>query len=135
MTGRIKLLKNGEPIQKDVHFPELGYEYDMPSGHDDLCGTYGLNEFQLPHEECPEKFVCDVPADNEELMQFSKCIDSMNCAMMAGMTTSVKESESEVALFLHQMIPHHQNAVNMAKGKLEFPEFVFLNYNNLITTS
>ncbi len=51
------------------------------------------------------------------------------------MTTSVKESESEVALFLHQMIPHHQNAVNMAKGKLEFPEFVFLNYNNLITTS
>jgi len=34
------------------------------------------------------------------------------------MTTSVKDSESEVALFLHQMIPHHQNAVNMAKGKL-----------------
>ena len=33
------------------------------------------------------------------------------------MTSSVKDSESEVALFLHQMIPHHQNAVNMAKGK------------------
>lgn len=39
-----------------------------------------------------------------------------------GMTTSVKDSESEVALFLHQMIPHHQNAVNMAKGE---PRFVF----------
>lgn len=61
-------------------------------------------------------------------------IDSTNCTW-SGMTTSVKESESEVALFLHQMIPHHQNAVNMAKGKLEFPEFVFLNYDNLITTS
>ena len=43
----------------------------------------------------------------------------MNCAMMNGMTTSVKGSESEVALFLHQMIPHHQNAVNMAKGEWE----------------
>ena len=84
MTGRIKLLKNGEPIQKDVHLPELGYEYDMPSEHDDLCGTYGLNEFKLPHEECPETFVCDVPADNKELVQFSKCFDSMNCAILAG---------------------------------------------------
>lgn len=28
------------------------------------------------------------------------------------------EQYSEVALFLHQMIPHHQNAVNMAKSLL-----------------
>ena len=42
----------------------------------------------------------------------------MNCAMMNGMTSSVKGSASEDALFLHQMIPHHQNAVNMAKGKM-----------------
>ena len=41
----------------------------------------------------------------------------MNCAMMSGMTTGVVEgTQSEAALFLHQMIPHHQNAVNMAKG-------------------
>merc|ERR1712037_1045588 len=50
--------------------------------------------------------------------EFSGCIDSMNCAMMAGMTTGI-ESQSEVALFLHQMIPHHQNAVNMAKALLK----------------
>ncbi len=84
MTGRIKLLRNGEPIQKDVHLPELGYEYDMPAEHDDECGTFGLNQFKLPHEECPEKFVCDVPSGNKELMQFAGCIDSMNCAMMVG---------------------------------------------------
>eukprot|EP00984_Skeletonema_dohrnii_P022591 scaffold11699_cov138-Skeletonema_dohrnii-CCMP3373.AAC.2 len=84
MTGRIKLLRNGQPIQKDVHLPELGYEYDMPAEHDEQCGTYGLNKFKLPHEECPEKFVCDVPPGNNELMQFSSCIDSMNCAMMVG---------------------------------------------------
>eukprot|EP00986_Skeletonema_menzelii_P021049 scaffold33005_cov177-Skeletonema_menzelii.AAC.5 len=119
MAGRIKLLRNGQPIQKDVHLPELGYEYEMPAEHDLQCGTYGLDAFKLPHDECPEKFVCDVPPSNKDLMQFSSCIDSMNCAMMVGMTTSVKDSESEVALFLHQMIPHHQNAVNMAKALLK----------------
>ena len=56
------------------------------------------------------------------------------------MTTSVKDSESEVALFLHQMIPHHQNAVNMAKGKLSkfacsitwsrpYPDVTHMNYS------
>jgi len=120
MTGRIKLLKNGEPIQKDTHLPDLGYNYDQPAEHDLTCGTYGLHEFQLPHEECPEQFVCDVDPDNEEMSQFAGCIDSMNCAMMSGMTTGVVEgTQSEAALFLHQMIPHHQNAVNMAKALMK----------------
>ena len=34
------------------------------------------------------------------------------------MTTGVK-AKSEGALFVHQMIPHHQNAVNMAKALLK----------------
>ena len=74
MTGRIKLLKDGQPLQKDTHLPELGYEYDQLAEHDKVCGTHGLHDFQLPHDECPEKFVCDAPADNEELLQFSSCI-------------------------------------------------------------
>jgi hypothetical protein len=39
--------------------PELGYEYENPTGHDAVCGTYSLNYYQLPHPECPQKFVCD----------------------------------------------------------------------------
>ena len=107
-----------KPIQSNTDLPELGYEYEKPAAHDQVCGTYGLDKFQLPHEECPSTFVCDVPAENKVLAQFSQCIDSMKCAMMSGMTTSVKGSESEVALFIHQMILHHQNAVNMAKKAL-----------------
>jgi uncharacterized protein (DUF305 family) len=38
--------------------------------------------------------------------------------MMSGMTTGVMASD-EAALFIHQMIPHHQNAVNMAKTLLK----------------
>jgi hypothetical protein len=41
----------------------------------------------------------------------------MNCLMMDGMTSGVT-ARSEVALFCQQMIPHHQNAVNMAKALL-----------------
>jgi hypothetical protein len=38
--------------------------------------------------------------------------------------TTMASSMSQTALFIHQMVPHHQNAVNMAKallktGKLE----------------
>jgi hypothetical protein len=109
MSGRIKLLNGGVAIQM-ADTPELGYEYDVPIGHDIDCGTYGLDNFQLPHLECPEMFVCDVEGEDEDLQHFAKCIDSMNCAMMAGMTSSVRGNIDETALFIHQMIPHHQNA-------------------------
>jgi hypothetical protein len=117
MSGRIKLLKDNEPIQQE-NLPDLGYEYDEPRGHDTVCGTFGLNAFQLPHAECPQKFVCDAEDESEELQQFAQCIDSMNCAMMAGMSSSVSGNSDETSLFIHQMIPHHQNAVNMAKALL-----------------
>merc|ERR1711957_779016 len=41
----------------------------------------------------------------------------MNCAMTVGMGTGAS-SDNALALFVHQMIPHHQNAVNMAKALL-----------------
>lgn len=117
MTGRIKLLKDDVSIQPDVDTPKIPYDYDTPSDYDQTCGTYGLKDFQLAHPECPERFVCNVPNENKELAAFSDCIDSMNCHMFAGMTTNVNAG-SENALFIHQMIPHHQNAVNMAKALL-----------------
>jgi len=115
MTGRIKLLKNDVAIKPDAHTPEIPYTYDNPSEYDKNCGTYGLEDFQLGHPECPDRFVCDVPSEDKELSAFSDCVDSMNCQMFAGMTTNAN-SGSASALFIHQMIPHHQNAVNMAKA-------------------
>jgi Domain of unknown function (DUF305) len=52
------------------------------------------------------------------MQAFSTCIDAMNCAMLDGMTTGISAS-SPTALFIHQMVPHHQNAVNMAKVLLK----------------
>lgn len=114
MAGRIKLLKNGVPVNKKDD-PAAYYEQETPGVFDERCGTYGLDQFQLPHPECPARFVCDV---DDNMREFASCIDAMDCHMMTGMTTKVS-SKTELALFLHQMIPHHQNAVNMAKALIK----------------
>jgi Domain of unknown function (DUF305) len=113
MTGRIKLLKDGVLVSSDNE-PPLGYEYDKVSEFDSTCGTFGLDRFQLPNDQCPDKFVCLAEDASSDFKAFSTCIDAMNCYMLAGMTTK-GTAQSPTALFIHQMIPHHQNAVNMAK--------------------
>ena len=107
MSGRIKLLKNGIVVNKE-DIPVIPYSHPPPSEYDRSCGTYGLSDFQLPNPECPKTFVCDGSS------QFSDCINTMNCYMMAGMTTEASEDDNTI--FFHQMIPHHVNAVNMAKA-------------------
>ena len=114
MSGRIKFLKNDEVVHSD-NLPSISYAPEDLSSFDETCGTYGLTDFQLPHPECPEKFVCDAEG---EVSQYAKCIDAMNCHMLAGMTTYARAKDS-VAVFILQMIPHHQTAVNMAKATLK----------------
>lgn len=119
MSGRIKLLKNGIPVN-NADLPELGYQYDSISSFDASCGTFDLESSRLPQTECPDRFVCVPDSVNDDgLRVFASCIDAMNCFMLKGMTTGVSAS-SPTALFIHQMIPHHQNAVNMAKALLHF---------------
>lgn len=65
---------------------------------------------------CPDRFVCGTSGTGVE--HFASCIDAMNCHMLDGMTTGVS-SQDPVTLFVHQMVPHHQNAVNMAKALLK----------------
>jgi len=118
MSGRIKIIGADGMKVSEANTPELGFEYDTPSEYDMECGTYNTGDYTLPNDMCPNKFVCDVPADNMKLKKFAGCVETMDCAMVNGMTNYVK-SGSEIALFIHQMIPHHQNAVNMAKALLK----------------
>lgn len=113
MTGRIKLLKDGNVIQ-ETDDPDLSFEYDGREQFDESCGTTGLHNYQLPHSECPKTFICDAD-DLIGTSSFIDCINAMNCNMVAGMTTKFT-SKSNKALFYYHMIPHHQNAVNMAKA-------------------
>jgi Domain of unknown function (DUF305) len=129
MSGRIKFVdEDGVPLNSD-DTPAIEYEYDTVADFDKMCGTFNTSIFQLPHDQCPDKFVCDVASDttsvsraedDEEILSaenYALCIDAMNCAMMVGMSTDAKYGP--LALFIHQMIPHHQNAVNMAKATLK----------------
>jgi uncharacterized protein (DUF305 family) len=117
MAGRIKLLRNGVAIAAE-DTPELPYDYDDPGPFDAECGTFGLDSFQLPNAQCPEEFVCDKETASPDVASYSTCIDAMNCNMLHGMTNGVKADDSR-ALFVHMMVPHHQNAINMAKSLLK----------------
>merc|ERR1711957_806860 len=61
---------------------------------------------------------CDAPGLVKE---FAGCIESMNCAMTAGMTTGAS-SDNALALFVHQMIPHHQ--IQGMYGAVEGLEYI-----------
>jgi len=118
MSGRIKLLdEDRNQLQPFASDPPINYTYDMPGPFDKMCGTYGLDDFQLPNTQCYPTYTCNVPTD-PDIKNFADCIDAMDCAMTVGMTTGASAG-SKVALFINQMIPHHQNAINMAKALLK----------------
>lgn len=119
MSGRIKLLDSaGNAINTEGDVPEIQYQYDEPSSFDESCGTYGLEEYKLPNTDCPAQFACvDGSSDSSAVSQYVDCYDAINCHMIAGMTTGFTTNDP-IALFVYQMIPHHQNAVNMAKNLL-----------------
>ena len=133
MAGRIKLLKGGVPVSS-ADVPAIEYEYDVPGEFDSGCGTFGLDPFVLPHPECLSRFVCTDGTAESSAALFASCIDAMNCAMMVGMTTGY-ESNDPSALFIHQMVPHHQNAVNMAKVSKLTLHYLLMNSKRLILES
>jgi len=117
MSGRAKVMVSQINVT-DSDKPEIPYEYVRRDEYDTECGTTDISDAQLPQGDCPEAFVCNLPEGNSELAGYASCYESMDCKMIQGMTTKTS-TKSELALFIHQMIPHHQNAINMAKTLLQ----------------
>jgi len=126
MSGRIKILDAGNTEIVATDTPEIGYGYEPPSTFDANCGTVGLTDYQTggTNTQCPgEGFVClagptSLVGPTSALGAFADCINAMDCQMLQGMTSSMDETQNLGALFSYQMIPHHINAVNMAKALL-----------------
>lgn len=120
MAGRIKLIDPStmKPVNEE-NKPDLGFDYDVLGEFDKQCGTYGVENSTLPNELCPSTFICTNNNTNvdADLQVAIDCYDAINCHMISGMTTGYNTGIPTV-LFVHQMIPHHQNAVNMAKNLL-----------------
>ena len=80
-------------------------------------GTFGLGSF-TEDVACQDrsKFLC-IPEGHhvtDDTKEYGECLHAIDCAMHEDMRVSLDESNA-VVTFMHQMIPHHQNAVNMAK--------------------
>jgi len=81
-----------------------------------------------------DRFVCGIDEVADEVQRFAHCLDAMNCAQLNGMTTGVK-AQSEKALFLYHMIPHHQNAVNVSSEASPVDAMVLLTSSSFVSLS
>jgi len=117
MTGRIKIIDGpAGSLAQVADEPALGYVYATPEGFDSECGTYGVAPY-AGNNVCHEgAFVCG-NSSNEVQRLFGACLHAMDCAMHEQMRVDL--ADDPLTTFMHQMIPHHENAVNMAKAILK----------------
>ena len=116
MSGRIKVVDSNGDAVNDDDAPELGYDYEVPSPFDSGCGTYGISDYQDGMGKCSDTFICE--DGTESITAFGECIKAMNCDMEVNMRATLHD-DNAAATFMWQMIPHHRNAVNMAKALLK----------------
>jgi uncharacterized protein (DUF305 family) len=112
MSGRMKIVDSAGAKVSSTDTPELGYSYAVPSSYDASCGTYDVSDYQTDEGMCDDTFVCDTSGTS--LTDYAACLNAMDCHQQYNMKSYIASTDP-VVTFCHQMIPHHQNAVNMAK--------------------
>ena len=118
MAGRIKVYENGAPLNSE-DTPALIKEPDVISAYDESCGTFGVGDYTRDSGKCPaDAFICTEGDETPEQLLFGECMYALDCHMNYNMKSILANSDP-IVTFIHQMIPHHQNAVNMAKAVLK----------------
>jgi hypothetical protein len=118
MAGRIKVYENGAPLNSE-DTPALLKEPDVVSAYDQSCGTVGVGDYTRSSGKCPaDAFICTEGDETPEQLLFGECMYALDCHMNYNMKSILANSDP-IVTFIHQMIPHHQNAVNMAKALLK----------------
>ena len=81
---------------------------------DHVCGTHNSKYSPVWSTTCGgAHFLCGAGATGT----YADCLQAIDCKMHHDMAISVPSADtSKFATFARQMIPHHQNAVNMAKA-------------------
>ena len=116
MSGRIVILGPSGLRIAGTGAEEALYPTASLDPVDRACGTVGLAPFAPGREmACEERFVCGNVDTN-----FEKCLQAMDCQMNREMRTGGHDDHGDPLLtFCRQMIPHHRNAVNMARTMLK----------------
>jgi len=108
MSGRIIITDEYEESEETALYSNC-----VATDADTVCGTTGLSKHFT--KKWKERFICGALDTT-----FEQCLQSIDYKMSNDMTLfSTEDSDDPVALFSQQMIPHHLNAVNMARTLLK----------------
>jgi len=115
MSGLIKVTDPMENHNTLVQEFDPNQYYERAQEIDVLCGTSGATKYDTQKDQfCPGmNFLCE----KEHNPTFTRCMEAIDCKMNFEMR--VEEHKNPMTVFMHQMIPHHENAVNMAKIALK----------------
>jgi len=115
MSGKVTILDPASDANELVQKFDPNSYYPKLSEFDAMCGTSQVSKYHHNKTRyCPgQEFLCE--KDDNPL--FSQCMEAIDCKMNFEMR--VEENKNPLVVFMHQMIPHHQNAVNMARIALK----------------
>jgi hypothetical protein len=120
MSGKVMVNEESKNDGISPNVPKFGLDlvptyYGETSEFDEECGTFGVGEFHDKKDEmCPgQNFLCDHTDTT-----FSKCMEAINCKMNHQMRVS-EHPDNQLAVFMQQMIAHHENAVSMSRIALK----------------
>merc|ERR1719321_441108 len=112
MSGKI-IIQNadGSPVTNSKPEQAL-YAMTTNDAFDKTCGTTGASPYaDGGAKACSEHFLQGT-LDTD----FEKCLQAIDCQMNREMRIKGYDDHAdEISTFMQQMIPHHNNAVNMAK--------------------
>eukprot|EP00511_Aplanochytrium_stocchinoi_P002582 CAMPEP_0204829514 /NCGR_PEP_ID=MMETSP1346-20131115/7744_1 /ASSEMBLY_ACC=CAM_ASM_000771 /TAXON_ID=215587 /ORGANISM="Aplanochytrium stocchinoi, Strain GSBS06" /LENGTH=445 /DNA_ID=CAMNT_0051959391 /DNA_START=35 /DNA_END=1372 /DNA_ORIENTATION=- len=109
MSGRIKVLDSSGSQKDPNDIVLIPYEYDRPDQFEQECGVFNISQFRTGDSCKDQTFLCSDDSNN----MFGQCMNAIDCAMHEEMRVTLNNDPTTV--FMHQMIAHHRNAVNMAK--------------------
>jgi len=111
MSGKIRIQNTDGTPYTNAKAEKTLYPLTTRDPVDTICGTTGIADYSGSRcHACSEKFLCGTMDTTVE-----RCLQAINCAMHKEMPRTTPDSANLIAVFMQQMIPHHQNAVNMAK--------------------
>ena len=131
MSGKLRITgnyqKDGTAYQAKASYEGTAYtphgtelnEYapHTADAFDTMCGTYEASPYKQESGQCAgSQFLCTTASPPTN---FEKCMHAIDCKMQTEMTVQGHDIHGNpIAIFMQQMIPHHTNAVNMARVML-----------------